>query len=215
MGRMSIYPTALRNENLIHRAEDEAQDAGVLAVRTDAQLVDLILAGDETAFESLFDRHKRLVGSIAARYFRQPEQIEEILQIAFAKAYVELAKFRGVYDLSFPSWLGRITANACLDILRNQKRRPEDLVDNIEASETLIRDALIHRSDEECVSDRDLADKLLSHLAADDRALLQMLYAEDMSVADAAEQMGWSVSKIKVRAWRAKHSLRRILKRYM
>lgn len=212
---MSIYPTALQNETLVHRAEDQALDAGVLSVRTDAQLVELILAGDETAFESLFDRHKRFVGTIASRYFRQPEQIEEILQIAFSKAYVELAKFRGVYDLSFPSWIGRIAANACLDILRSQKRRPEDLVDNIEAAETLIRDALIHRSDEECLSDRDLADKLLSHLAADDRALLQMLYAEEMSAADAAEQLGWSISKIKVRAWRAKHSLRRILKRYM
>ena len=212
---MSIYPTALQNETLVHRAEDQALDAGVLSVRTDAQLVELILAGDETAFESLFDRHKRFVGTIASRYFRQPEQIEEILQIAFSKAYVELGKFRGVYDLSFPSWIGRIAANACLDILRSQKRRPEDLVDNIEAAETLIRDALIHRSDEECLSDRDLADKLLSHLAADDRALLQMLYAEEMSAADAAEQLGWSISKIKVRAWRAKHSLRRILKRYM
>lgn len=59
---MSIYPTVLQNETLIHRDEDEATD---------------VLAGDETAFESLFDRHKRLVGSIAARCFRRPEQIEE------------------------------------------------------------------------------------------------------------------------------------------
>lgn len=190
-------------------------DVMVRATRTDAQLVELILAGDETAFESLFDRHKRLVGSIAARYFRRPEQIEEIVQIAFAKAYVELSRFRGAYDLSFASWLARITSNACLDIVRNQKRKPEDLIEDLDNSVGLINDIVIHRSDEECVSDRDLADKLLSHLAADDRALLQMLYAEDMSVAEAAEQLGWSPSKIKVRAWRAKHSLRRILKRYL
>lgn len=212
---MSIYPTALQNETLIHRAEDESLDVVVRAARTDAQLVELILAGDETAFESLFERHKRLVGLIAARYFRQPEQIEEILQIAFVKAYQELPRFRGTYDLSFVSWLARITSNACLDVLRNQKRKPEDLIGDLNGSEALIREAVIHKSSEECLIDRDLADKLLSHLRADDRALLQMLYAEDMSVAEAAQQMGWSMSKIKVRAWRAKHSLRRILKRYM
>lgn len=212
---MRIFPTVLQNETLIHRAEDDVPETGVRAARTDAQLVELILAGDETAFESLFDRHKRLVGSIAARYFRRPEQIEEIVQIAFAKAYVEMAKFRGAYELSFVSWLARITSNACLDIIRNQKRKPEDLIEDLDASGAFVREAVIHRSSEDCTIDRDLADKLLSHLAADDRALLQMLYAEDMTVADAAEQLGWSISRIKVRAWRAKHSLRRILKRYL
>ncbi len=92
---MSIYPTALQSETIIHRADDTPAGAMVRTERTDAQLVGLILAGDETAFEQLFERHKRLVGSIAARYFRKPEQIEEIVQIAFAKAYSELPKFRG------------------------------------------------------------------------------------------------------------------------
>ena len=212
---MSIYPTALQNENLIHRTKEEALNADVLAVHTDAQLVELILAGDGTAFESLFDRHKRLVGSIAARYFRRPEQIEEIIQIAFAKAFVELPRFRGSFDLSFVSWLARITSNSCLDVLRNQKRRPEDLMDDLDALSVRMRESGIHRSNEDCLADRDLADKLLLHLAPEDRALLQMLYAEEMSIADAALQMGWSISKIKVRAWRAKRALRLILKRYM
>ncbi len=113
------------------------------------------------------------------------------------------------------SWLGRITSNACLDIVRNQKRRPEDLIDDIGDSASLSGEPILGRTTEECLIDRDLADKLLSHLAADDRALLEMLYAEEMSVADAATQLGWSVSKIKVRAWRARHALRRIVKRYL
>ena len=209
----NIYPRALQNETLIHRADDEALETVVSAVQTDAELVELVLSGDETAFEDLFDRHKRLVGSIAARYFRQASQIEEIIQIAFAKAFQELPRFRGSFDLSFASWLARITANSCLDTLRNQKRRPENWIDDVETSE--LRVSAAGKTSEECLIDRDLAEKLLSHLAADDRALLQMLYAEDMSVADAAEQMGWSGSKIKVRAWRARNSLRRILKRYL
>jgi DNA-directed RNA polymerase specialized sigma24 family protein len=49
----------------------------------------------------------------------------------------------------------------------------------------------------------------------DDRAILQMLYVDEMSVADIAAMLGWSRSKVKVRAWRARNSLRKILKHYM
>lgn len=212
---MSIFPTALQNETLVRPAENECIDSGVRAERTDAQLVEIVLAGDQSAFENLFDRHKRLVASIAARYLRRPEQIEEVVQIAFAKTFFELKRFRGEHDLSFPSWIARITTNTCLDVLRSQKRKPEDLADDIAGLEIVQIENAAHRSSEDSVIDRDLAEKLLSHVAADDRALLQMLYAEEMSVADVAGQFDWSISKTKVRAWRARHSLRRILKRYL
>ena len=81
---MSSYPRALQNETFIHRADDESADVVLHAERTDNQLVDLVLAGDSFAFEQIFDRHKRLVAIIASRYFRRHEEIEEIVQIAFA-----------------------------------------------------------------------------------------------------------------------------------
>src|SRR5215207_3578035 len=124
---MTSYQTALQNENLISRADDPAAEGAVSAVRTDRQLVDLVIAGDGYAFEQLFDRHKRMVAMVAGRYLRRPEQIEEIIQISFAKAFVELANFRGRHDLSLASWLARITVNACVDTLRSQKRKPENL----------------------------------------------------------------------------------------
>ncbi|NOT46548.1 MAG: RNA polymerase sigma factor [Acidobacteria bacterium] len=210
---MSTIQTVLQNETLL--AEDESLTAPVRAERTDAQLVEMVLAGDSTAFESLFDRHKRLVASIGARYMRRPDQIEEVVQIAFAKTFVELKRFRGDHDLSFVGWIARITTNSCLDLLRRQRRKPEDLADDIGGFEAIHLDAAVHRSGENQLVDRDLADKLLSHVAADDRALLHMLYAEEMSIAEVAGHFGWSISKTKVKAWRARHSLRRIMKRYM
>ncbi len=212
---MSILQTALQNETLVRPAEDECIDTAVRAERTDAQLVEIVLAGDQAAFEQLFDRHKRLVASVASRYVRRPEQVEEVMQTAFAKVFFELKRFRGDHDLSFPSWLARITTNTCLDLLRSQKRRPEELVEDLCGLEPVQLEVAAHRSSEDKVIDRDLAEKLLSHVAADDRALLHMLYAEEMSVADVAGQFGWSVSKTKVRAWRARHSLRRVMKRYL
>ena len=62
---------------------------------------------------------------------------------------------------------------------------------------------------------RDLADKLLAMIPEDDRLLLQMLYAEDMTTADIAEVFGWSRSNVKIRAWRARVAVRKVLKRFL
>jgi RNA polymerase sigma-70 factor, ECF subfamily len=212
---MTTAETALQKDTLIRTSNNGRSDAPVRSERTDAQLVEIILAGDNSAFEALFERHKRLVASVAARYLRRPEQIEEAVQTAFAKAFVELKRFRGEHVLSFPSWIARITANTCLDVLRSQRRRPEEFSDDISGFEPTELGAGYGVNSEHDVIQRDLAEKLLSHVAADDRALLHMLYAEEMSIAEIAGQFGWSVSKTKVKAWRARHSLRKVMKRYM
>lgn len=216
---MSSIREAFQRDGIVGYAGDEIVVSGaVRAVRTDSQLIELVLAGDEYAFEQIFDRHKRTVARTAARYFQRPEQIEEIIQIAFAKAFFELPKFRGAHELSLPSWLGRIAANACLDLLRTQKRKPEDLqceLNTGEAETVVDLTASTGVSSEESIISRDLSQKLLAHLSADDRALLQMLYVEEMSVAQIADLLDWSVSKVKIRAWRARHSLRKVLKKYV
>src|SRR5436305_3472237 len=123
---MSISRT-WQDQTLISAAHSAEQDIVESFARSDRQLAELVLSGDETAFEEIFDRHKRLVASIAARYFRRPDQVEEIIQIAFAKVYFELGNFRGAHEFSLAGWLSTITRNACIDMLRNHKRRPEDL----------------------------------------------------------------------------------------
>ena len=216
---MTSYETALQNENLISRADEQTIDGAVRVARSDRQLVELVLAGDGSAFEQIFDRHKRMVAVVAGRYFRRPEQIEEIIQISFAKSFVELAKFRGLHDLSLASWISRITVNACLDTLRVQKRKPENLCCELSDDETgslveLVADSGT-RSVESQLLDRDLAEKLLSRVGDDDRALLQMLYVEEMTVSEIAGLTGWSQSKVKIKAWRARNVLRKVLKKYL
>lgn len=212
------YTTTWQNEMQMSCAEEERASFSVSAEKTDAQLVELILAGDEAAFENLFDRYKRLVASIAARYFRRPEQIEEIIQISFARAFFQLKYFRGGQDFSFAGWIGKISTNACIDALRLQKRKPENLLCELSEPETemLFREASSNgKTEENLLIERDLAEKLLSHLKAEDRAILQMLEAEEMSVSEVSQITGWSNSKIKVRAFRARRALRKILKKFL
>ena len=197
-----------------HLAEEDIVDH---VARSDKQLAELVLTGDEGAFEELFDRHKRLVASIASRYFRRPEQVDEIIQISFSKVYFELRNFRGAHELSLAGWLSRITRNACIDTLRIQKRRPEDLSCDLADNERA--ELLAFTSNESTAEqkhiDKDLADKLLSRLSPEDRTLLQMIYVEGLNIAEAAENLGWGVAKTKLRAWRARNALRKYLTRLL
>lgn len=209
---------AWQNETPVSRAENDRETIDVYVQLSDMQLVELVLDGEETAFEKIFDRHKRLVAVIASRYFRRSEQIEEIIQISFAKAYFELNRFRGGHAASLASWLGQIATNSCLDILRNDRRKPEDLVADLSDAEgRRLSEIGASRSKnaEKLIVERDLASKLLARLEPEDRAIMQMLYAEEMSVGETAEVMGWSKSKIKIRAWRARNTMRKMLKRFL
>lgn len=216
--RMSSYPTALRSETLASPVDDGHDVARVNAERTDAQLVEMVLNGVQSAFEEIFDRHKRMVAAVASRHFRRREEIEEIIQITFAKAFQGLGRFRGAHDNSFASWLAAIASNACSDTLRKQLRRPEKLSCELSDAETR---ALLDLTGpnavlaEQHIADSDLAARLLAHLSEYDRSLLEMLYVHELSVEEIAERQQSSKANIKVRAWRARAHLRKILRRLL
>lgn len=187
---------------------------------SDLQLVAKVRDGDESAFEELFNRHRRRVALIASRFFRQREQIEEIVQESFTKAYFALGDFSNQQEASFAAWMARIAYNSCYDELRRMKRRHESALSDVsEGDASWLKETLhaeVTGGDIETIAiKRDLADKLLSRLSAEDRLVLVMLDAEELSVAEIAELTGWSVSKVKVRAHRARASLRRVLKRFL
>jgi len=181
----------------------------------DAELAARARAGDEPAFEELFVRHRRRVALIAARFFRDRQQVEEVVQESFTKAFFALGEFTGRRDASFAAWLARISFNACYDELRRQKRRPEGALEELteeEAERLSVR--LRGDAEGEAVS-RDLASKLLARLSPEDRLVLVMLNVEGLSVAEIAGLTGWSASKVKVRAHRARAHLRRVLERFL
>ena len=187
--------------------------------QTDDALVAAIAAGDETAFEQLFERHRRHVARVAGRFFAQREQIEEIIQDSFTKAYFALPKYHGTHAASFKAWLTQIAINSCYDQLRRARRRPEQTLD-ISDNEghqfaTQLRAVDAGSDVERTVMSRDLAAKLLARLSPDDRMVLTLLDVQGFSVAEIAEMTNWSVSKVKVRAHRARAHLRKVLRRLL
>ena len=187
------------------------------AAASDSELVARVSVGDDDAFEELFNRHRRRVALIAGRFFRRREQIEEIVQESFTKAYFALRDFSNEQEASFASWLARISFNVCYDELRRLKRRPESSMSEVSEEEAAWLKAQLRAGgsvEAETVA-RDLAAKLLARLSPEDRLLLVMLDAEGMTVSEIAELNRWSTAKVKVRAHRARASLRRVLSRFL
>lgn len=187
---------------------------------TDGTLIEQALNGDSGAFEELVLRHKRRVFAIARHFFRQAETVEDIAQETFTKAYFALASYqRGA---SFEHWLARIAVNNCYDELRRRKARGEFTVSDLNEEEAnwleikLARHSMTLHSN---LSDRstasEIAEKILAVLSPDDRLILTLLHAEEYSVSEIAQLLNWSEARVKIRAFRARHSARKAMQRLM
>ncbi|MDB6149500.1 MAG: polymerase, sigma-24 subunit, RpoE [Chthoniobacter sp.] len=173
----------------------------------DASLVAATLDGDDDAFAELVRRHKRRVFGTASRFARDPHQLDDICQDVFVRAFRHLAKFRG--EAPFEHWLARITVSACYDFLRKERRVREHV--SLETHAFDVRDA---SADATLDADRarELIEFAISKLAPDERLIITLAEIEERPMREIATLTGWSESNVKIRAFRARKSLKEILR---
>jgi RNA polymerase sigma-70 factor (ECF subfamily) len=174
--------------------------------------------GDESAFAEMVRRYSPRVFSVASRFFRQRSLVEEAAQEVFLKAFTQLGSFEGRGSLE--GWLTRIATNTCLNMVRGAKRRPEFTVSDLtEDEQSWLDHQPIDRSERMSVENNlvatDLADRLLSVLSPEDQQALLMIDGEKASIMEVAEATGWSESKVKVRAFRARRKVREAMEKLL
>ncbi|HEV2834239.1 MAG TPA: sigma-70 family RNA polymerase sigma factor [Pyrinomonadaceae bacterium] len=181
----------------------------------DIDLVRQAQAGDESAFAEIVRRYSPRVFAVASRFFRQRSLVEEAAQEVFLKAFTQLGSFEGRGSLE--GWLTRIATNTCLNMLRGSKRRPELTVSDLSEDEDQWLEQRMsdtaQRSVENDLVAADLADRLLSVLSPEDQQALLMIDGEQASIKEVAAATGWSESKVKVRAFRARKKIREAMER--
>src|SRR5271157_115542 len=116
-------------------AETEKLVAGAQRSGDDRELVRQAKAGGKEAFEGLVVRHQNRVFAVAGGILRNREDVEDIAQQVFLKAYFSLKRFD--QRAAFSTWLYKITVNECWDLLRKRKVRP--LVLEVDLSEEKAR----------------------------------------------------------------------------
>lgn len=181
----------------------------------EAELVRSIVAGQTNQFAILVKRYETYVFSIVARYVPQ-DHVEEVAHEAFIQAFQSLGGFRR--ESLFRHWLSGVTARTCYQFWRAKKRgRTNSFSELSEAAAQWCNSQLEQESVDRCqsASDRQSASQLaawaLDQLSAEDRMCLVMLHCDGYSVQEVAKQLGWSVANVKVRAFRSRKHLKKLL----
>src|SRR5579863_4608390 len=173
----------------------------------DRELVRRAQQDDQAAFEELVRRHQHRVFAVAGGVLRRREDVEDIAQQVFVKAYFSIKRFD--QRAAFSTWLYKITVNECWDLLRKKKVRP--LVYEADLSEEQARQVVTSEergSTAPDISERLAAqqrvERLLEGLDERDRLMLVLKEVEGFSIEEIAEVLHLNSNTVKVRLFRAR-----------
>src|SRR5258708_10894663 len=176
----------------------------------DRELVRRAQGGDKEAYEELVHRHQHRVFAVAGGILRRREDVEDIAQQVFVKAYFSLKRFD--QRAAFSTWLYKITVNECWDLLRKKKVRP--LVYESDLSEDQARQYSVSGETgrpvpdiSEKLQDRERVERLLEGLEERDRLMLILKEVEGFAVQEIANILGLNANTVKVRLFRARRRI--------
>lgn len=181
-----------------------------VATADDRELVRRAQGGDKEAFEELIRRHQHRVFAVAGGILRKREDVEDVAQQVFVKAYFSLKRFD--QRAAFSTWLYKITVNECWDLLRKKKVRP--LVYESDLSQEQARQVIgsAEKSNDgpdvsERLEARQRVERLLDGLDERDRFMLVLKEVEGFSIEEIAEVLALNANTVKVRLFRARRRL--------
>ncbi len=181
----------------------------------DRELVRLAKSGDKEAFELLVRRHQSRVFAVAGGILRNKEDVEDVAQQVFVKAYFSLKRFD--QRAAFSTWLHKITVNECWDVLRKRKVRPLLYESDLSEEQAHEYNGFSEKATVPDVSDRlearERVEKLLVDLDERDRLMLILKEVQGFSVEEIAEILEINGNTVKVRLFRARRRITEKMKR--
>ena len=169
---------------------------------------------DETAarrlVDALYPQVIRIVRSHRARGMDEADLAQEV----FVRLFTNLQRYDPARPLE--NWVSRLAVNVCLNALRSRQRRPELRWADLSEDERQVVEMLAQEAPTQASPYREakeLLGTLMENMAAEDRMVLTLLHLEERSLANIGELTGWNVAVIKMRAFRARRRLRRLLEK--
>ncbi len=182
---------------------------------SDTEIVRRVLNGDVNAFESLLIRYKDTVLKIVKKHVPYND-VEETIQNVFLRTYQSLPSFKG--ESGFRQWLSSIAVRTCYDFWRKTYRSREVSMSVLTEKHQNWLEEVITEQSEQAINEkgsqneaRELLDWALRRLSAEDRMVMELVYLEGLSGKEAADLLGWSISNVKVRCFRSRKKLEKIL----
>ena len=176
----------------------------------DQQLVERVQKGDNRAFDVLVLKYQHRIYSLVTRFIRDPDEVQDVVQEAFIKAYRALPGFRG--ESAFFTWLYRIAINTAKNYLVSRARRPPGADVDVEDAEYLesagaLRDLAGPENQLMTEQLRAVIDKAIRALPEDLRTALTLREFEGLSYEEIAEVMRCPVGTVRSRIFRAREAV--------
>ena len=177
---------------------------------TDKQLVSRVQQGDKGAFDLLVIKYQQKIMSLISRYVHDADEVQDVAQEAFIKAYRALPGFRG--DSAFYTWLYRIAINTAKNHLVSRSRRPPG--SDVDPDDAQYMDAADALRDQETPENRLFGDELratvnsaLAELPDDLRTAVTLREFDGLSYEEIAEVMECPVGTVRSRIFRAREAI--------
>ena len=177
---------------------------------SDQRLVLRVQHGDKRAFDVLVLKYQQRIASIVSRYLRDQDEVADVTQEAFIKAYRALANFRG--DAQFYTWLYRIAINTAKNHLVAKSRRPPNTDKDINDGEFSENSVVLEAEDQpETLLARDQLQSVIlaavDDLQEDLRTALMLREFDGLSYEEIAEIMACPVGTVRSRIFRARETI--------
>ena len=157
---------------------------------------------DRVAFETLYDRFGRVVYGVAIRMLADATAAEDVMQSVFLTVWSRPEAFR---EGNVAAWLGRVTRNRCLDVMRSKRARSESEMPAEIMAEGTLDDDVFARLDGARVR------AALAQLPEEQRVPIEMGFFDGITHAEIAVRVGAPLGTVKTRVRTGLRRLREAL----
>lgn len=202
----------------INHTENEEQPVRENASESsleDDKLVASAVKGDQDAFRALMDKYQTPLYFHVLKMVKEKEQVEDLVQEAFMKAFDNLGSYNTKY--AFSTWLYRITTNHTIDYLRKKKLKTFSINEPVQTKDG---DLHFQVKDEQAETDRniirkqrqDIIHEAIENLPEKYRMVIELRHLQELSYDEIAEELDLPLGTVKAHIFRAREMLYKALK---
>jgi len=193
--------------------QDVRQNASQSSLEDD-KLVSAAVKGDQNAYRALMDKYQKPLYFHVLKMVKHHEQVEDLVQEAFMKAFGNLQSYNTSY--AFSTWLYRITTNHIIDYLRKRKLdttsihnpyKTNDGEVEIQISDTKETDRAIIRKER-----KQIIHQAIQNLPEKYREVIEMRHLDELSYQEISEHLDLPLGTVKAHIFRAREMLYKALK---
>jgi len=194
---------------------DKAEQRRFESRNEDTSLIQQALTGEQNAFSRLRQKYHDAIFNLIYRMIREKDEVEDLTQEAFIKAFASLSTFNNEY--AFSTWLYKIATNNCIDYIRRKKLQTFSIDKPIESKESDFTFELpdsTYEPDKEMISSqrKKLLDDAINSLPPKYRQVIVMRHREELEYQEIAKILKLPLGTVKAHIFRAREMLYKYLR---